>query len=242
MVAAARGKAQATFVLVHGAWHGGWCWRRVADLLEARGHKVYSPTLTGLGERSHLMSAGINLDTHIADVVNLIKWEGLDQVVLCGHSYAGWVISGVAEEMQERIASIVFLDAFMPENGQKGLDLQTPEARAQILEAVREGRVSRSWPAAIPLNVAEENRAWVASRLTLQPIGVTLQPIRLSGARDRIAKKAYIRTTRYEMPAFDQFCARLRADPSWRVFQMDCGHDAMVDMPEALADILLQAV
>jgi pimeloyl-ACP methyl ester carboxylesterase len=97
MTASARAQtAPKTFVLVHGAWHGGWCWRRVADQLESQGHKVYAPTLTGLGERSHLMSASIRLDTHITDVVNLVKWEGLDNIVLVGHSYAGVVISGVA--------------------------------------------------------------------------------------------------------------------------------------------------
>src|SRR5438132_10901408 len=105
-----------TFVLVHGAWHGGWCWRRVSDLLERQGHKVFTPTLTGLGERSHLLRAGINISTHVTDVVNLLKWEGLSGVVLCGHSYGGMVVSGVAEQMGDKIASIVFLDAFVPEN------------------------------------------------------------------------------------------------------------------------------
>src|SRR5436190_22734771 len=97
------------FVLVHGAWHGGWCWRRVADLLTADGHRVLTPTLTGLGERSHLLSPGISLDTHIADVVNVAKWERLDKIVLVGHSYGGIVISGVAEKISAAISSIVFL-------------------------------------------------------------------------------------------------------------------------------------
>src|SRR4051794_7057319 len=94
-----------TFVLVHGAWHGGWCWRRVADLLEKQGHKVFAPTLTGLGERSHLLRAGINISTHVTDVVNLLKWEQLSGVVLCGHSYGGMVVSSVAEHMAPAIAS-----------------------------------------------------------------------------------------------------------------------------------------
>src|SRR6185312_7608074 len=115
------------FVLVHGSWHGGWCWRRVADLLEKRGHKVFTPTLTGLGERSHLMSAMITLDTHITDVANVIKWEGLENVVLVGHSYAGFVISGVAEKVLPSISSIVFLDAFLPQNGERVIDTAPPE-------------------------------------------------------------------------------------------------------------------
>src|SRR4030088_813012 len=112
-----------TFVLVHGSSAGGWCYRRVADLLERRGHKVFAPTHTGLGERSHLMSGMITLDTHITDVANVIKWERLENVVLAGHSYGGWVISGVVERMLPQISSIVYVDAFLPENGQKGLDL-----------------------------------------------------------------------------------------------------------------------
>src|ERR1044071_8621006 len=106
-----------TFVLVHGAWHGGWCWRRVSDILEKRGHKVFTPTLTGLGERSHLLRAGVNVSTHVTDIVNVLKWERLSDVVLCGHSYGGLVVSGVAEQAAGEIASIVFLDAFIPQNG-----------------------------------------------------------------------------------------------------------------------------
>jgi pimeloyl-ACP methyl ester carboxylesterase len=125
-----------TFVLVHGAWHGGWCWRRVADLLERRGHEVFAPTLTGLGERSHLMSGSINLDTHIADVVNVLTWEDLHDVVLVGHSYGAWPISGAIEQTFDRITSVVYLDAFVPEDGQKPLDLASEFARKGTLEAI----------------------------------------------------------------------------------------------------------
>src|SRR5262249_36325421 len=114
------------FVLVHGGWLGGWCWRRVADRLRERGHVVFTPTLTGLGERSHLLSAGIDLDTHIADVVNVVKWERLNDVVLCGHSFSGFVISGVAEQIAPAIRSIVFLDAFVPSDGDS---IQGPRRR-----------------------------------------------------------------------------------------------------------------
>ena len=102
-----------TFVLVHGAWHGSWCWKRVRKALQDQGHQVFTPTLTGLAERSHLLSPSVNLDTHIDDVVNLIRWEELSDVVLCGHSYAGAVISGVADRIPERIRSLVYLDAFL---------------------------------------------------------------------------------------------------------------------------------
>ena len=103
-----------TFVLVHGAWHGGWCWRRVADILRARGHAVFTPTLAGLADKSHLMSASINLDTHIDDIVNLFRWERIADAVLVGHSYAGWPISGAIEKLEGKVSSIVYLDAFFP--------------------------------------------------------------------------------------------------------------------------------
>src|SRR5215831_18279392 len=130
----------ATFLLVHGAWHGGWCWRRVSDLLEKQGHKVIAPTMTGLGERSHLLDARINLATHITDIVNVIKWEKLEDIVLVGHSYGGVIICGVAEQMRQTIGSIVFLDAFVPASGDS---LKALTARRDAIEAlVRQGERS----------------------------------------------------------------------------------------------------
>jgi pimeloyl-ACP methyl ester carboxylesterase len=128
--------ARKTFVLVHGAWHGGWCWRRVADLLQKRGHTVFTPTMTGLGERSHLMSKDIVLDTHIADIVNVIKWENLNDICLVVHSYGGWPGSGAIEQALDRISSIVWLDAFKPENGQRGFDFASDFSRKALLTAV----------------------------------------------------------------------------------------------------------
>jgi pimeloyl-ACP methyl ester carboxylesterase len=227
-----------TFVLVHGASQGGWCWRRVSDRLERRGHKVFTPTLTGLGERSHLMGANVNLDMHITDVVNVIKWESVQGIVLVGHSYGGWVVSGVAEQMLPAISAIVFLDAFMPENGQKGLDLNSERSKAEIAGALQKGDVSRPPPPATTWNVNEKDRAWVDAKQTAQPIGVSLQPIRLTGAREKVARKTYIRATDYANPNFDRFYAKTKADPSWRTYAVHCGHDVMIDMPERLVEIL----
>src|ERR1700682_4081765 len=127
------------FVLVHGAWHGGGCWRRVADRLRAGGHAVFTPTLTGLGERAHLLRSGIGLDTHITDVVNAMTCEELTDVVLCGHSYGGFVISGVAERIAPAIRALVFLDAFMPRNGESVQDLTGPAVRDAIAGAAQRG-------------------------------------------------------------------------------------------------------
>jgi alpha-beta hydrolase superfamily lysophospholipase len=237
-ITAADASSRRTFVLVHGTSHGGWCWRRVADLLQARGHKVYTPTLTGLADRSHLMSKDITLDTHILDVVNLLKWEGLEDVCLCGHSSGGVVISGAIEQVLPQVSSIVFLDAFLPENGQRPTDWNSPHARAAIAAALENGAISRPPVPSATYNINERDRAWVDAQATPQPIGVSLQPIRLTGARDRVAKKAYIRATGYPHQIFDRNYARTKADPAWRTYAVPCGHVVMLDMPERLAEIL----
>jgi pimeloyl-ACP methyl ester carboxylesterase len=131
----------ATFVLVHGAWHGGWCWQRVAKLLRARGHDVSTPTLTGVCERSHLLSPAIDLNTHINDIANLIKWNELANVVLVGHSYGGMVISGVAEKSEKAIGSFVMLDAFYPENGESLMDQTVQASRDAVKEAAAKGDI-----------------------------------------------------------------------------------------------------
>jgi pimeloyl-ACP methyl ester carboxylesterase len=187
------------------------------------------------------MSATINLDTHILDVVNVIRWEDLDDVILCGHSYGGWIISGVAEHVLPRIASIIFLDAFMPANGQQGLDLNSPQAREAVLTAIREGKVSRPPVSAAYYGVNEADRAWVDSKTTPQPIGISTQPIVLTGARDRVPRKTYVRARGYEQPNFDQAHAKVKNDPSWRVYELNCGHDVMLDMPDRLIEILLDS-
>src|SRR5579872_5936114 len=217
----------ATFVLVHGAWHGAWCWRRVARLLARDGHEVFAPTLTGLGERSHLLAPGINLDTHILDVANEIKWQELKDVVQVGHSYGGMVISGVAERAEKAIAAFVMLDAFFPENGEALIDLS----------AGRGGASSLPPRSAAAFKVNEADRAWVDAQCTPQPIGCVLQKLALGGARERIASRAYIRASGYPNEPFDRGLAKARAR-GWRSYEVPCGHDVMLDQPERLAAIL----
>lgn len=229
------------FVLVHGAWHGGWCWSRVADRLRRDGHAVFTPTLTGLGERAHLLSSDIDLETHIADVVNVIKWERLNDVVLCGHSYGGFVISGVAEAMAGAIRSIVFLDAFLPENGDTILKLTGAAVQDAIRAALQRGECGVPPRPAAAFGVNAADRHWVDSLCVPQPIGTFTAPIALSGARERIARKTYIRAKGYDNPAFDRALAAVQADLSWRRHEVACGHDVMVDSPERLSELLLQA-
>ena len=157
-------KAQAaprTFVLVHGSWHGGWCWRRVSDRLEKLGHKVFAPTLTGLGERSHLLDEKVNLTTHITDVVNVIKWERLTNVVLCGHSYAGYPVSGALEQIGSAVSSIVYLNSFLPDNGDSILEKGNPRVAETIRAAVEKKQLSLPPLPASFFQVNEADRAWV---------------------------------------------------------------------------------
>jgi pimeloyl-ACP methyl ester carboxylesterase len=238
--ARAQAGARNTFVLVHGAWHGGWCWRRVADLLQQRGHKVFTPTMTGLGERSHLVEAKVNLATHVTDIVNVIKWEKLNDIVLVGHSYGGVIISGVAEEMREAIGSIVFLDAFVPESGDSLAAKASQPVRESIAAAVEKGEAVMKPVSAAVFRVNEDDRAWVDAMCTPHPIATLTDKITLTGARERIARKAYIRAKGYPSGPFDAGQERLKANAEWRVYELPCGHDAMIDMPEQLTEILLE--
>lgn len=238
---AAAQSEQRTFVLVHGAWHGGWCWRRVADRLERRGHKVYAPSLTGLGDRSHLIGTRPSVTTHIDDIANIIRFEDLQRVILVGHSYGGIIISGVAEKVQKQIASIVFLDAFVPENGATIMSMSRQGLRDNVNAAIKRGDLGIPPASAAYFNVNEKDRAFVDRKCTPQPIGTYGDPVKLSGARERIAKKTYIRAKGFNSAGFDAIAVRLRADPAWNVHDMPSGHDAMIDMPDRLSELLLAA-
>jgi pimeloyl-ACP methyl ester carboxylesterase len=241
-VAPAMAQARKTFVLVHGAYHGGWCWQRVADLLEAKGHKVFAPSLTGLADRSHLLSKEVVLDTHIADVANLFKWEDLKNACLAVHSYGGWPGSGALEQIGDRVSSIVWVDAFKPENGQRGTDYISEFSRKALEAAVAKGEAGRPAPKSEVFGVNEKDRAWVDSKLTQQPNGVAMQPIKLTGAIEKVAKKTYIRAPRYAQKAFDKAYADCKADKTWQTFEnTKSGHDVMVDEPAWLTDILIKA-
>ena len=229
----------ATFVLVHGAWRGGWCWRRVSDVLQARGHRVFAPTLTGLGERSHLFTKDVGLQTHVDDIVNVIRWEELENIVLVGHSYGGMLISAIAEKAGEKIASLVFLDAFIPEDGQAMVDCTHSQTTARWEASLKES--GGLWVAPIPAAVFKGNEAdreWVDALCVPQPYKSFTDKITLTGARERIAKKAYIRAAVYDSAAFRAYYDRVKNDPAWRTFEIQSGHDVMLDAPDELARVL----
>ncbi|MDO9415675.1 alpha/beta fold hydrolase [Pararhizobium sp.] len=219
----------AIFVLVHGAWSGAWSWERLVPLLRAKGHRVYAPALSGLGERSHLDSTLIDLSTHVLDVVNEIRWKDLDRIVLVGHSYSGIVITGVAEEVGDRIASIVYLDAFLPDNGQSFADMVPGwELTGDRIEPppTEPGDYRR-----------EEDRAWVDSKATPQPTKTLTSKLRVTGAYEKIGRKTYIQATGWGR-GFAETAERLVARPDWTVLTIASGHDAAIDAPEELAALL----
>jgi len=229
-------------VLVHGAWHGGWCWSRVAARLRATGHPVYTPTLTGLGDRRHLLSPQVNLDTHIDDIVNLLAWEELEDVVLVGHSYAGIVISGVADRARERLGQLVFLDALLLEPGKSLFSDFPPAVVEQRLRTIREtgagvGAAPALPPSAFGVKDAAD-AAWVQRRMTPQPIGTYLQALQLKAPLGNGLPKTYIECTGDPIATLEPTKARVRADPGWHVRTLATGHDAMVIAPGALSDLL----
>jgi pimeloyl-ACP methyl ester carboxylesterase len=231
----------ATFVLVHGAWHGGWCWQRVARLLRAAGHDVYTPTLTGLGERAHLLSPGIGLDTHIQDILGVLFYEDVHDVILVGHSYAGMVITGVAEESAERLGHLVYLDAYVPGDGQSLSDFLSPEILAMFNEQAGVAENNNGVPP-LPATfgiTAEDDLAWVRARLGLHPQQTNLDPVRLSNPHAKALPHTYIYCANPSGPHFTPFANRLRTDPAWRYAEVSAGHDAMITEPEQLSRILL---
>jgi pimeloyl-ACP methyl ester carboxylesterase len=226
----------ATFVLVHGAWVGSEIWQPIARLLRADGHEVYAPTLTGVGERSHLLRAGIDLDTHIADVANLIKFQGLSDIVLCGHSYGGMVVTGVADAMPDKIASLVYLDAFVPEHGQALSDLAPRGRQPPPADSIS---VPPLPPSAFGLS--PEKAAIYLARATPQPAPTMTQPVRLAGGLARVARRTFIYCNDPQPTTFTQFYERYRHAPGWEMHTLPCTHLAQLDMPEALTRLLLAA-
>ena len=235
----------ATFVLVHGAMHGGWCWKRVVPLLRAAGHDVYAPTLTGLGERAHLAHAGIDLDTHVQDVGGVLEYEDLDRVVLVGHSYAGTVIAGVADRLPGRVAHLVHLDAAEAGDGQALLDLFPPEFQAAERALVEAEGDGWRWPPPDPSAwgiMDPEDAAWVRARLAPQPFQTFTQPLRLANPAGFAGPKTYIACVAASPAGWrDAMVERARTEPGWRYREVATGHDAMITAPREVADLLLEA-
>jgi pimeloyl-ACP methyl ester carboxylesterase len=242
----------ATFVLVHPAWFGGWCWKKVSPLLRARGHAVHTPTLSGLGERVHLARPEIGLDTHVDDVVNLLVYEDLHDVVLVSNSSGGAVITGVADRAPERIARLVYLDAFVPEDGQSLLDIISPERRADMERLVAsegggwllprfapppwETFARESWQI-----TGEADLQWILPRLVPTPFGHFRDPVRRRNPRAETVPRTYIRCLDWPHAGFDRYAEAARRSPAWTWRGLSASHLPYITQPGEMSELLLEA-
>jgi len=228
----------ATFVLVHGAWTGGWGYKKTAQLMRAEGHEVYVVTLTGLGERSHLAHPGITLSTHIQDVVNVFEYEDITDAILVGHSYGGMVVTGVSGRVAERIRTLVYLDAFLPSNGQALWDLAGEQGRQFYIDGQKAtpGLVGFMGISATPDDpgLAELRRR----KIDRHPLLTLTEPVKLDGSEQQIANRTYILATR--RPAFQRFYDQVKDDAAWTTKTIDTGHVVMMEDPDGLARLLME--
>lgn len=235
--------AKPPFVLVHGAWHGGWCWARVAPLLRAAGHAVFTPTLTGLGERRHLISRDITIATFTLDLMNVIEMEELSDIVLVGHSFAGLPVSGVADRMPERLRHLVYLDSLLVQPGQSPFDGLSPAVVAARRRAAQEtsGGLSLPVPPAEAMGITQPaDAAWITRRMTPHPISAHESKLELTHALGNGLARTYVDCTAPRYATLDGVKARIKGQPGWGWRDLATGHDAMVSAPEALAAMLLE--
>jgi pimeloyl-ACP methyl ester carboxylesterase len=229
----------ATFMIIHGAWSAGWAWKKMRPLMRERGHELFTPTCTGLGERAHLAHPDVGLDTHIADMLAVLEYEDLKDVVLVGHSYGGMVATGVADRAAQRLSQLVYLDAFVPRDGQSVFDLIPAAARERNLAQARSQGEGWQLPAnPMPPDTDAADVAWAMPRRRMQPLKTFSTPLRLSGAVESL-RRSYIYCTRSGPgDVFRPFAEAARAGNAWRHFELDASHNPHITMPRTLADLL----
>lgn len=231
----------ATFLVCHGAWSAGWAWKKMHPLMHAAGHRLVTPTCTGLGEQQHLADPSIDLETHIQDILNVIKYEDLRDVVLIGHSYGGMVATGVADRARSCISQMIYLDAFVPRDGQSLFDLNEP-ARSHMRELAKAGDGWRVAPNPTPADTPQADIEWLSERRVDMPISCFETKLRLRGG-ELTLPRSYIYATRIT-PAdtFGQFASRARSAPGWKYHEIDASHSPNVTAPEALMKLLEKIV
>ena len=225
-----------TFLVCHGAWSAGWAWKKMHPLMLAAGHRLVTPTYTGLGERTHLAHPGIDLETHVEDMLNVIKYEDLRDIVLVGHSYGGMVATAVADRARDRITQLIYVDAFVPEDGQSLFDFNEA-GRAGGQELVKAG----GWqvpPSPTPPDTAPADVEWLSERRVHMPVKCFESRLKLQGGALTLPR-SYIYAMRIT-PAdtFGRFAKRAKSDPAWRYFEIDASHAPNITAPEALMELL----
>ena len=228
-----------TFLVCHGAWSAGWAWKKVHPLMAAAGHRLVTPTYTGLGERAHLANPSIDLETHIQDILNVIQYEDLRDIVLVGHSYGGMVATAVADRARDRITKLIYIDAFVPEDGQSLLDLNEV-ARPRMQELTKSGDGWRVPPNPTPPDTPPADVEWLTERRVHMPIKCFETSLKIHNGPLGLPR-SYIYATRIT-PAdtFGRFAAHAKGDPAWRYHEIDASHSPNVTAPEALMSLLQQ--
>jgi pimeloyl-ACP methyl ester carboxylesterase len=229
------------FLVCHGAWSGGWVWKKMHSLMSGAGHRLVTPTYTGLGEREHLASPSIDLETHIQDILNVIRYEDLRDIVLIGHSYGGMVASGVADRVRGRVAQLIYLDAFVPKQGQSLLDLNEP-ARQPMLDAVKAGDGWRLPPSPTPADTSPADVEWLTERRVSQPIKCFETPLELRGGELTLPRSYIYALRATQADTFRPFAERAKSEPGWRYYEIDASHAPNVTAPEALFSLLERIV
>jgi pimeloyl-ACP methyl ester carboxylesterase len=229
----------ATFVVAHGAWSAAWAWKKVRPLLAAAGHAVFTPTYTGLGERAHLAHPAIDLETHVEDVLGLLEYEDLRDVVLVAHSYGGMVGTAVADRARDRVARLVYLDAFVPRDGESLGDLVPADLRQHMRDAAAStGDGWRVPPHPVPADTPPADVAWITPRRRPQPIRCFDTPLRLRHGELTLPRAYIYCLRRPPEDVFGRFAARARRD-GWPYHELDASHSPNVTAPEALAKLLV---
>lgn len=226
----------ATFVVAHGAWSAGWAWKKMRPLMAARGHTLFTPTHTGLGERAHLAHPDIDLESHIADIVAVLEYEDLHDVFLVGHSYGGMVATGVADRAPERLAALIYLDAFAPRDGESVFDILPPQTRDQRRTAAGDD----GWqipPGPMPPDTPEGGREWAAPRRVPQPMKTFSQRLRLRHGEPTLPRHYIYCSRRPPDDRFRPFLDRAKIE-GWGTCEIDASHNPHITAPETLADLL----
>lgn len=231
----------ATIVLAHGAWSSAWAWKKMRPLMAAAGHTFFTPSYTGLGERDHLASPSNDLETHISDVLGVLQAEDLTDVVLLGHSYGGMVATGVADRARDRIATLIYLDAFVPKDGQALVDLVPEAQRQRMRESAKAGdgwSIEGNPP---PEDTSPEDLAWIAKHRRKQSIKCFEQPLGLQAPLT--LPRIYIQCMRYASKGpFNPFAERAKTHEGWKFYELDASHSPNVTAPDALMDVLQRAL
>jgi len=231
----------ATFLVCHGAWSAGWAWKKMHPLMAAAGHRLVSPTYTGLGEREHLANPSIDLETHVQDILNVIRYEDLRDIALIGHSYGGMVASGVADRAREAVAQLIYLDAFVPGDGQCLLDFLAESERRRMLGLAKSGDGWRVPPNPTPPDTPPADVEWLSELRVHHPIKCFEMKLKLHG--ELTLPRSYIYATRAApLDTFGQFARRAKTEPGWRYYEIDASHSPHVTAPEALMTVLEEIV